>query len=62
MYKHLALCPYSHAMRNEMVSSSREVAREVIILPESPSGVVCSRSFLLLVLSPFASLEETRIG
>ena len=48
--------------RNEMVSSSREVAREVIILPESPSAVVCSRSFLLLVLSPFASLEETRIG
>ena len=40
----------------------REVAREVIILPESPSAVVCSRSFLLLVLSPFASLEETRIG
>lgn len=49
-------------MRNEMVSSSREVARLVMILPASPSAVVCSRSFLLLVLSPFARLEETRIG
>ncbi len=54
--------PFSVEMRNEMVSSSGEVARWVMILSASPSAVVCSRSFLLLVLSTFASLEETRIG
>ena len=49
-------------MCNEAVSSSKEVAKLVIILPESPSALVCSRLFLLLVLSASASLEEARIG
>jgi hypothetical protein len=52
----------SHAMRNEVVSSSREVAALVIILPESPSALVFPRLFLPLVLSMSASLEEARIG
>jgi hypothetical protein len=49
-------------MRNEGVSSSREVAKLVMIPPLSPSALVCSRLFLFLVLSTSASLEEARIG
>ncbi len=49
-------------MRNEVVSSSREVAKLVIIPSESPSALVFSRLFLFLVLSTSASLEEARIG
>src|SRR6266702_2525471 len=49
-------------MRDEVVSSSREVAGLVILLPEPASALVFSRLFLLLVLSTSARMEETRIG
>jgi hypothetical protein len=52
----------AHAMRNEMVASSREVAKLVSVLPGFPSALGCSRLLLLLVFSTSASLEETWIG
>jgi hypothetical protein len=51
-----------HTMRNEVFSSSRGVAELVLILPEAPSALVCSRLVVLLVLGTSASLEEAWIG
>jgi hypothetical protein len=49
-------------MRNEVVSSSREVAELMILLPEPTSALACSRLLLLLVLYTSASPKEARIG